>query len=479
VSIPSRLVCSGCGYEVPANEPTPFRCPRADNDDDTDHVLRRILSPAGVGTAEETREAFAGPPANPFIQYRRLLHSHATATGHGLDDLAFCVLVEELDAAIARVDGRGFLRTPLLQADDLGEMIDMETGVLWVKNETGNVSGSHKARHLMGLMLWMEMARRVFPAGPDPARQLAIASCGNAALAAAVVARAANRALDVFVPPWADPAVIEQLHKLHAHLVTCPRDESILGDPCFHRFRQSVREGALPFTCQGSENGLVIEGGKTLVWELISDLLNHDRQLDHLLVQVGGGALASACIQGLRDARDLGVIERLPAVHTVQTTGASPLYRAWDSIMDKILLRHQRDTGQVAPLLSEDWDRAIFARDDVSPALIREELRLAATHRSEFMWPWEEEPRSIATGILDDETYDWLALVEGMLMTGGLPLVVSEETLAEANRLGRKHTDIPADPTGTSGLAGVLELRQQEILPPDEIVAVFFTGVER
>ena len=73
-------------------------------------------------------------------------------------------------------------------------------------------------------------------------------------------------------------------------------------------------------------------------------------------------------------------------------------------------------------------------RDRVSPALIQDELHYAATHRSEFMWPWEEEPISIATGILDDETYDWLAVVEGMLLTGGVPLVVDEQTLGESTR---------------------------------------------
>ena len=479
MSLPSRLVCSGCGHEVPATEPSPFRCPGADTEGDIDHVLRRVLSPAALGTAHDLREVFDAEATNPFIQYRRLLHSHAIGTAHGLDDLAFCVLVEGLDEAVARVDGKGFRRTPLLQADDLATSVGIDSGCLWVKNETGNVSGSHKARHLMGLMLWMEMARRVLPGAPDPSRQLAIASCGNAALAAAVVARAANRALDVFVPPWADPAVVERLNELRANLVSCPREDMVPGDPCFHQFRHGVDGGALPFTCQGSENGLVIEGGKTLVWEMISDLQAQNRQIDHLFLQVGGGALGSACIEGFRDARDLGVIERLPAFHTVQTTGASPLHRAWDAIMDKILLRHQRETGQGAPLLSGDAERAAFTRDDVSPAMVRDELRQAARHRSEFMWPWEEEPKSIATGILDDETYDWLALVEGMLMTGGVPLVVSEDTLAEANQLARQNTEIPADPTGTSGLAGVLELRNQEILSADETAAVLFTGIER
>lgn len=479
MSVPSKLVCSGCGYEAKVTHPTPFRCPNADNQKDVDHVLRRVMSRASLGSIGEMEALFDGEPANPFIQYRRLLHSHAVGLDRGLDDLAFCVLVEGLDESVARVDGKGFRHTPFLAADDLADAMGLDEGCLWVKNETGNVSGSHKARHLMGLMLWMEMARRVLPGAPDPSRQLAIASCGNAALAAAVVARAARRALDVFVPPWAEPAVLERLHDLQANLVSCPREDSIPGDPCFHQFRRAIETGALPFTCQGSENGLVIEGGKTLAWEMISGLRASDRQIDHLFIQVGGGALGSACFEGFRDARDLGVIARLPAFHTVQTTGASPLHRAWDAVMDRVLLRHQKETGQGAPLLSEDAERALFVRDRVSPTLVREELRYAATHRADFMWPWEEEPRSIATGILDDETYDWFALLEGMLMTGGMPLIVSEETLAEAHRLAHQHTGISVCTTGTSGLAGVLHLRDQEVLPAGETAAVLFTGIER
>ena len=77
------------------------------------------------------------------------------------------------------------------------------------------------------------------------------------------------------------------------------------------------------------------------------------------------------------------------------------------------------------------------------------------------MWPWEEEPRSIAHGILDDETYDWLAVVRGMLETGGSPVVVDEPTLEEANELAREATGIDVDHTGSSGLAGLLHLARQ------------------
>ena len=95
------------------------------------------------------------------------------------------------------------------------------------------------------------------------------------------------------------------------------------------------------------------------------------------------------------------------------------------------------------------------------------------------MWPWETEPHSVATGILDDETYDWLAVVRGALTSRGWPVVVDEPTLQAANELARSATGIDVDPTGSAGLAGLLELRRHGRVDPDETVAVIFTGVRR
>jgi threonine synthase len=67
------------------------------------------------------------------------------------------------------------------------------------------------------------------------------------------------------------------------------------------------------------------------------------------------------------------------------------------------------------------------------------------------MWPWETEPRSIAHGILDDETYDWAAVVEGMLRSGGSPIVVDDDELHAANRLARDTTRVEVSHTGSAG----------------------------
>jgi len=96
------------------------------------------------------------------------------------------------------------------------------------------------------------------------------------------------------------------------------------------------------------------------------------------------------------------------------------------------------------------------------------------------MWPWDDTPHSVAHGILDDVTYDWLAVVDGMLRSGGSPLVVDEDELVRANALARAHTKIDVDHTGTAGLAGLMQFNAtRNASAYDQTVAVLFTGITR
>ncbi len=450
-TLASALVCAGCGASPAQDEPYPFRCPNAGADDDTDHVLRRLLDFSAVDFPAADR---GNAPTNPYLHYRRLFHAYHLARAGGIDDDAYCALVARLDDEVAKVDGRGFLVSPFARADALSEELGFAPdGGVWIKDETGNVSGSHKARHLFGLLVHLEVIERLGRADPAHRPNLAIASCGNAALAAAVVAAAGRRVLDVFVPVDADPAVVARLQALDARLTVCPREPGVPGDPTYNRLLVALQEGALPFTCQGNENGIAVEGGFTLGYEMAA-ALSDGPALDRLIVQVGGGALASACSESIDDSVAMGALLRAPRLHAVQTTGAWPLRRAFDRVAARLPA-------------------------DATPEDQRGALSYAATHRSEFMWPWEEEPHSVAHGILDDETYDWLAVVEGMLHSGGSPVVVSEDLLVHANGLAVSATGIDVDPTGSAGLAGLLALRDAAEIGDHERVAVLFTGARR
>ncbi|MCZ7589110.1 MAG: pyridoxal-phosphate dependent enzyme [Gaiella sp.] len=435
-TIGSRLVCSGCGASPGPWEPYPFRCPEARPGDDVDHVLRRRLDLARVSFPLDD------PEPNPFLRYRGLLHAARLALAGGIADDRLRALVRRLDDAVAAVDGHGFRTTPFRRSEELGRACGFSgAGGVWVKDETGNVSGSHKARHLFGVLLQLAVAEELGLVERAPRPELAIASCGNAALAAAILAAASGRTLRVFVPPHAEPAVLARLRELGALVEECPRDGRP-GDPAYHRLLEALAAGALPFTCQGNLNGLAVEGGQTLGWELAAAGV----PLDRLVVQVGGGALASACAHAFDEAVALGALASAPRLDTVQTEGARPLRRAFEAL------------------------ERVDADDPVA---------FAARHRSRFMWPWETEPRGVAHGILDDETYDWLAVVEAMRATGGRPLVVDDESLMAANALAREATGIDVDPTGSAGLAGLLALRAAGDLDPEERVAVLFTGVVR
>ncbi len=310
-----------------------------------------------------------GDDPNPFVRFRHLLWAHGAALGNGMDDDAYVAMVRRLDDAVAEVDGAGFATTPLRPHPDLAAAVGV--GSLLAKDETGNVSGTHKARHLFGLALHLEAT------GVPMDTPLAIASCGNAALG-----------------------------------------------------HDGMR---LAFTCQGTDNLLTLDGGRTLGLELAEQLVDDA----DLYVQVGGGALASSCVQALGDAVALGVLPRRPRLLTVQTEGCAPLKRA--------------------------FDRGVESGDPFADV---------------NMWPWNE-PSSLATGILDDVVYDWQPLVATMLEDGTQPLVATEAEIAEAHRLVRAHTDVPAAPPGPAGVAGVLAARREDALDATRAAVVLLTGVER
>ena len=169
---------------------------------------------------------------------------------------------------------------------------------------------------------------------------------------------------------------------------------------------------------------------------------------DRLLVQVGGGALASSAMQALTEANELGVLKTRPSLNTVQAEGCSPLLLAFNQIT---------------------------ASDNYS-----ESISEAISNPLKYMKPWEN-PSSIATGILDDITYDWIPLVWDMLMGSrpGGPLNASEEDIISAKNLIDMHTDISASATGTAGLAGLLAGKKDDFISSEDSIVILLTGIER
>ena len=422
----SGFTCATCAEKVSVDTFAPWRCPNEKGD--RHHVL--LID----GNDQHVVESHH----NPFIAFRRNMMWWQFAQARGMSDERAMALVQSVDDEIVKIGGVGFTRTPMLFQSALSDRLSFESpGGVWVKDETHNVGGSQKARHLMSILLHLLVAEElgIAPWADAAARPtLAISSCGNAAIAASTLAAAAKWPIDVFIPEWAGGVVVETLTALGARINRCARQsQDPPGDPTVLRFREAVNTGSIPFSVQGPENALCLDGGRTIGWEMAQQFAQENiASLDAVFVQVGGGAFAASVSRGLSEA---GINAPLVAV---QTEGCAPLSRAWNT-----------------------------AQSDVNPA----------QHWTKHMWAWENEPVSLADGILDDETYDWVADVAQIQRTGGKVVVASESQVVEASGVAPQTTSIDASPTGTAGVAGLLSIRAE--LSNTARVAAVLSGVRR
>lgn len=390
---------------------------------------------------------------NPFVYYRQRLDSYRRAIDSGLSDEWFVDAVSRLDERVADIDGTGFRVTPLVDGSALATAAGLNSGAddgaktLLVKAEIHNVAGSHKARHLFGSALHLLVDQAVEP--DMPKRSLAIASCGNAALAAGVVARALDLEIAVFVPTWANETIVEKLQSVGSSIKRCERQQNESGDPCYLRFGEYVGAGgAIPFSVQGTDTPTTFDGGRTIGWEMFDQATGLRVEVSRLYIQVGGGALAVSAFLGFtgRDIESLSAglgpgtqLQRAVTLMPVQAAGCAPLERAW------------RLLGETSPPF---------------------DFMDAAKRPTDFMWPWDN-PASAADGILDDITYDWLPLLQATRLSGGAPVVACEDIVVKARDLAQKE-GFAASATGTAGIAGVLTDR-----PDSGISVVILSGVER
>ena len=192
------------------------------------------------------------------------------------------------------------------------------------------------------------------------------------------------------------------------------------------RFREAVADGAVPFSVQGPENAFCLDGGRTMGWEIADQAADAGIVLDRVLVQVGGGAFA-ACVGA----------------------GLGPEVRA----------RHRAGSRL----------RAAGRRRRPRPT----EFTAPEQHWGAIMRPWPE-PHSAADGILDDETYDWIADLDVMRRSGGVPIVATEHEIVRAHELATA-AGFRVSVTGSAGLAGLLHVRDE--LGAGEQVAVIMSGV--
>jgi threonine synthase len=485
-----KLKCTGCGQKYKLSETKPvYNCENIGTGN-INHILEKELNLPLNLSFENIDKTVSNN--NPYLAFKEFYFSYYLAEFY---DINYNEIINKINRKLKDIGEPEFIFTELKEINF--EYASQKIKGL-LKNETGNVAGSHKARHLMGNIIYLEVLQQAGIIKEKP--ELAIYSCGNAAMGASAIAKAAEYKLKVFIPEGVDAKVIEFLNNYEAQIITCPRIKGETGDPCYNKFKDALDQGAVPFSCSGPDNWSNIEGGQTLCQELLLQLKATKKKIDSIVIQVGGGALASSAVKTLEEFYENKVIYEIPKIYTVQTEGGFPLVRSYYLLLKEIAKNNalkcslefsksncansaDNENSKIVSYIDEfknEIEKIVnFVLENYSSESIQSIIKNASLNKDLYMWSWETEPHSIAHGILDDITYDWFKIINGMLKSGGIPVVVSENELKFANKFGRELSDINVDHTGTSGFTGLLKLIENGWITEKNTPAVFFTGVVR
>jgi threonine synthase len=166
------------------------------------------------------------------------------------------------------------------------------------------------------------------------------------------------------------------------------------------------------------------EGAKTMGFEIVEQL--GWRYPDHLVSPVAGGTLLPRIARGLRELRQIGLVEgELPKIHAAQAAGCAPVVRALES---------------------------------------------GAEH------PEPVRPDTIAKSIAIGNPADGYQVLQTVRATGGSGTAVTDHQIVDAIRLLAETEGIFTEPAGGPTLGGAIDLIQRGAIGPDESIVVCVTG---
>ena len=166
------------------------------------------------------------------------------------------------------------------------------------------------------------------------------------------------------------------------------------------------------------------EGAKTMAFEIAEQL--GWRFPRHIVSPVAGGTLLPRIYKGLRELREVGLVEgELPKIHAAQPTGSAPVVRAIE-------------TG------------------------------------AEF--PEPVKPDTIAKSLAIGNPADGFQVVKVVADTGGSAAAVTDDEILDAIELLARTEGIFTEPAGGTTLAATRRLIERGAIRPDESVVVCITG---
>ena len=212
--------------------------------------------------------------------------------------------------------GEGF--TPLLPATRLGERLGLPR--LFVKDESGNPTGSFKAR---GLAMAVSMAKAL------GATEVCLPSAGNAGSALAAYAAQGGLKAHVFVPRDVAHLFLMETAAYGAHVETVHGLITDAGKVCA---AQAKEHGW--YECATLKEPYRVEGKKTMGYELAEQM--GWKLPDAILYPTGGGTGLIGMWKAFEELERMGFIAPgRPRMYAVQAEGCAPIVKAFSEGLDE------------------------------------------------------------------------------------------------------------------------------------------------
>lgn len=297
--------------------------------------------------------------------------------------------------------------TPLYKASRLEELLGIRN--IYIKDDGRNPTASFKDRaSAIGVAKAIELDKKVICA----------ASTGNAASSVSGFAACMGIENYIFVPANAPEAKITQLLIYGSHVILVDGDYDTAFDFCLkavEHFGWYNRSCAI--------NPYLVEGKKTAAFEICEQL---DFTVpDKVIMSVGDGCSIAGVWKGFKEFYDLGLIDKLPQMVSVQAEGSNPVNRAY-----------------------------------------RKGIR-----RFDY-----ETPNTIADSISVGIPRNGYKALNSLHESCGLAVDVSDEGILQAMTTLARYTGVFGEPAGVTGFAGLQKLCREGAIGKDETVALIVSG---
>ncbi len=298
--------------------------------------------------------------------------------------------------------------TPLLEAPRAARYGGLDRLVF--KHQGFNPTGSFKDN---GMTCGVAQARRL------GRQRVACVSTGNTSASMAAYASAAGLDPVIFIP-HGNIAVGKLAQALEYGARTLQVEAN------FDQILALVRRMAdrLGIYLLNSMNPFRIEGQKSIMTEMLDQ--RDWRAPDWVVLPGGNLGNSSAFGKGLREMRDLGLIDRLPRLAVIQAEGSAPFYDLW----------HAADRSRLN----------------------------AVGH-----------PQTLATAIKIGDPVSWPKALKEVVTSGGVVEKVSEQEIADAKAVIGQ-CGIGCEPASAATLAGIRKLTAAGTMRADGDVVAVLTG---